>query len=249
MKKHVYGLATALTLITSGAMATDIAAMSPQERETFGAEIRTYLLENPELIEEAQAVLEERRAAAAQERDAQMVVDNIEALHGDEMSPMIGDPSAPFTVVKFNDFNCGHCRAVEPDLALFLEQNPDYKLIVKEFPVLGPQSVIAASFAVTIFDLGGSEAYGTVKSRLFADEGPKGAEYFRDLAVEVGVDPDLMTERMGSEEVRAHLQRNVNLAGELEIQGTPGLVFEDVIIRGRIPLEVMSQISRHIETR
>jgi protein-disulfide isomerase len=249
MKKHVYVLATALTLMASGAMATDIAAMSPQERETFGAEIRTYLLENPELIEEAKTVLDERRAGAAQERDARMVADNIEALHGDAMTPMIGDPSAPFTVVKFNDFNCGHCRAVEPDLAAFIEQNPDYKLLIKEFPVLGPNSVIAASFAVTIYELAGSEAYAVVKSRLFGDEGPKGAEYFRDLASEVGVNPDLMTERMGSEEVRAHLQRNVSLAAELEIEGTPGLVFEDVIIRGRVPLEMMGQIRRHIDTR
>ena len=249
MRRQVYGIATALTLISTGAMATDIATMSPEEQRAFGAEVRNYLLENPEVIEEAQKVLEESRAAAAQERDAQMVADNIEALYGDTLSPVLGDPNAPFTVVKFNDFNCGHCRAVEPDLALFLEQNPDYKLIVKEFPVLGPQSVIAASFAVTIYDLGGSEAYGTVKSRLFADEGPKGAEYFRDLAVEVGVDPDLMTERMGSEEIREHLQSNVNLAGELEIQGTPGLLFEDVIIRGRIPLEMMGQIRRHLDTR
>jgi protein-disulfide isomerase len=249
MRRQVYGIATALTLISTGAMATDIATMSPQEREAFGAEIRTYLLENPELIEEAQAVLEERRAAAAQERDAQMVADNIEALQGDAMSPMLGDPSAPFTVVKFNDFNCGHCRAVEPDLAAFIEENPDYKLVIKEFPVLGPNSVIAASFAVTIYEMAGSEAYVQVKSRLFGDEGPKGAEYFRDLAAEVGVDPDLMTERMGSEEVRAHLQRNVNLAAELEIQGTPGLVFEDVIIRGRIPLEVMGQIRGYIDNR
>jgi len=249
MKRQVYGLTAALTLIASGAMATDIAAMTPQERTAFGTEIRRYMLENPELIEEVQSVLEERRAASAQERDAQMVADNIEALHGDAMSPMIGDPSAPFTVVKFNDFNCGHCRAVAPDLAAFIDNNPDYKLVIKEFPVLGPNSVIAASFAVTIYDLGGSEAYSQVKNRLFSDEGTKGAEYFRDLAVEVGVDPDLMTKRMGSEEVRAHLQSNVSLAAELEIEGTPGLVFQDVIIRGRIPLEMMGQIRRHIDTR
>jgi len=249
MKTRVYGLATALTLISTGAMAADVASMSPQEREAFGAEVRSYLLENPEILEEAQTVLEERRAAAERERDAQLVADNLEALYGDEMSPMLGDPVAPYTVVKFNDFNCGHCRAVEPDLAEFIDQNPDYKLIVKEFPVLGPESVIAASFAVTMYEMGGAGAYEEVKSRLFADERPKTAEYYRDLAGELGVDPDQMTVRMGSPEVRAHLQRNVDLAAEMEIRGTPGLLFEDVVVRGRIPLEVMGQIRRHIDTR
>ena len=249
MRRQVYGLSTAIALISTGAMATDIATMSPQEWEAFGAEVRNYLLENPEILEEAQKALEEKRAAAERERDAQLVADQFERLYGDEMSPMIGDPEAPFTVVKFNDFNCGHCRAVEPDITAFIEQNPNYRLVIKEFPVLGPNSVIAASFAVTIYDLAGSDAYAAVKSRLFADEGAKTARYFRDLASEVGVDPDVMTQRMGSEEVRAHLQRNIDLARDLEIQGTPGLVFEDVIIRGRVPLEVMEQIRGYIDDR
>lgn len=249
MKNCFYGLATALTLVSTGAMATDVASMTAEERADFGAEVRSYLLENPQVIEEAQAVLEERRAAAEQERDAQLVADNLEKLYGDEMSPMIGDPAAPFTVVKFNDFNCGHCRAVEPELAAFIDQNPDYKLIVKEFPVLGPESVVAASFAVTMFELGGAGAYEAVKSRLFGDEGPKTADYYRSLASELGVGPDEVIARMGSQEVRAHLQRNVDLARGLEIRGTPGLLFEDVVVRGRVPLEVMDQIRRHIDAR
>jgi protein-disulfide isomerase len=249
MKSRFYGLATALTLISTGAMATDVASMTAEERAAFGAEVRSYLLENPEIIEEAQAVLEEKRAAAERERDAQLVADNLEELYEDPMSPMIGDPAAPFTVVKFNDFNCGHCRAVEPELAAFIDQNPDYKLIVKEFPVLGPNSVVAASFAVTMFELGGAGVYEEVKSRLFGDEGPKTADYYRSLASGLGIDPDEMTARMGSEDVRAHLQRNVDLARELEIRGTPGLLFEDVVVRGRVPLEVMGQIRRHIDTR
>ena len=249
MRRQVYGLAATLTLMSTAAMATDVASMDADERAALGAEVRSYLLENPEVIEEAQAVLEERRAAAERERDAHLVSDNLEALYGDETSPMIGDPAAPFTVVKFNDFNCGHCRAVAPDLATFLDENPDYKPVVKEFPVLGPESVIAASFAVTIYDLGGAGAYEEIKDRLFGDEGAKTADYYRELAAVVGMDPDTMTERMGSAEVREHLQQNVDLAREMEIRGTPVLIFEDVVVRGRVPLEVMGQIRRYIDTR
>jgi protein-disulfide isomerase len=250
MRKQVYGLATMLTLMSSGAMATDIMAMSPQEREMFGAEVRSYLMENPHVLDEVNQALEARRAEAQAERDAQMVVDNSETLYGDPLSPMIGSEDATFTVVKFNDYNCGHCRETAPDLIRFLEEHPDSRLIIKEYPVLGPESVIAASFAVTIWDLAGQEGYELVKERLFERaQGPRDAEFFRTLSAEAGVDPDLMTERMGSEEVRAHLQRNLNLANEMEIRGTPGLVFEDIIVRGRVPLEVMMQIRQHIETR
>jgi len=249
MRGRIVGSALAAALFATGAMGMDLTTLSPTERAAFQAEVRAYLLENPEVIEEAQQALEERRAATERERDAGLVAAHADQIYDDAMSPMIGDPDAPFTVVKFNDFNCGHCRAVEPDLAAFLEQNPDYKLVVKEFPVLGANSVIAASFAVTIFDLGGPGAYATVKSRLFSDEAPKTAEDYRALAAEVGVDPDLMSERMGGEEVRAHLQRNVDLAGALEIRGTPGFLFEDVIIRGRIPLETMGQIRGYVDNR
>jgi protein-disulfide isomerase len=249
MRRQVYGLATAMALIGTGAMALDLAEMNTEERAAFGAQVRSYLIENPEVLEEAERALEERRALAQQERDAQMVADNITVLHDDPMSPVLGDPNAPFTVVKFSDFNCGHCRATSPDLMAFLQQNPDYKLVVKEFPVLGPDSIIAASFAVSAFSLGGAAAYEAAKVRLFEPGPEKTAEYYRALATEIGVDPDLMTERMGSEEVRAHLQRNVDLATAMEIQGTPALVFEDVVIRGRIPLETMTEIRTHIDNR
>jgi len=248
MRGRIYGIATALTLISAGVVAADT-QMGLEDRARFGAEVRAYLLENPQVLEEARQVLEERRAAAAAERDAQMVADHIEALYEDPMSPVMGNPEGTLTVVKFNDFNCGHCRATAPDLTRFLEENPDARLIVKEFPVLGPQSVIAASFAVTIWDLGGPEAYETVKERLFTAGPDPDAKALRDLAAEVGVDPDEMTARMGSPEVRAHLQRNVDLAAALEIQGTPGLLFEDVIIRGRIPYEMMVQIRDHLDSR
>lgn len=249
MRRQVYGLATAMALIGAGAMALNLAEMNTEERAAFGAQVRSYLIENPEVIEEAQRALEKRQADAQQERDAQMVTDNIAVLHHDPMSPVLGDPNAPFTVVKFNDFNCGHCRATSPDLMTFLKENPDYKLVVKEFPVLGPDSVIAASFAVTVFELGGAAAYELAKVRLFEPGPEKTAEFYRALATEIGIDPDLMTERMGSEEVRAHLQRNVNLATAMEIRGTPALIFEDVVIRGRVPLETVIEIRTHIDNR
>jgi protein-disulfide isomerase len=248
MRGRIYGIAAVLSLISAGVVAADT-QMVLTDRALFGAEVRAYLLENPEVLEEARQVLEERRAAAAAERDAQLVADHLETLYDDPMSPVLGNPEGTLTVVKFNDFNCGHCRATAPDLSRFLEQNPDTRLIIKEFPVLGPRSVIAASFAVTIWDLGGPEAYETVKERLFAGGPEPDAQALRDLASEVGVDPDEMTARMGSEEVRAHLQRNVDLAAALDIKGTPGLIFEDLIIRGRIPYEVMTQIRGHLDTR
>jgi len=249
MKRRIYGLATALTLITAGAVVAEAQIMSAQDREAFGAQVRSYLLENPEVLEEAQRVLEERRATAAADRDAQLVLANWDALYKDPMNPVLGNPEGLLTVVIFNDYNCGHCRATAPDLERFVELNPDTRLIVKEFPVLGAPSVIAASFAIAIWDLGGPEAYAIVKKRLFEDGPDPDAQALRDLATEVGVDADEMTQKMGSEEVRSHLQRNVNLADALEIQGTPGLLFNDVVIRGRIPFETMVQVKQHLEGR
>lgn len=218
MRQQVYGLTTALILISTAAMAADVGKRIPEERAAFGAVVRSYLLENPEVIEQAQAVLEERRAEAERKQDAQLVADNLETLHGDEMSPTLGDPHAPFTIVK-------------------------------ELPILGPHSVVAASFAVATYTIGGAGAYTVVKERLFSDEGPKTAEHFRLLASELGIDPDEMTGWVGSREIRKHLQRNVDLARAMEIRGTPGLVFEDAVVRRRVSLEVMRQIWQHIDTR
>jgi hypothetical protein len=106
----VMALGLAAMLAAPPAAANPFEAMTVEEREAFRAELRAYLLENPEVLEEAIAVLEERRAQLQAEADIALVTANAEALFEDAGSWVGGNPEGDITVVEFIDYRCGYCR-------------------------------------------------------------------------------------------------------------------------------------------
>ena len=122
----------------------DVKSMSKAEREAFREEIRSYLLENPEVIYEAIQILEERRKNAAADADRDLVASNADAIYNDGHSWASDNADTDITVVEFLDYRCGYCKRAHPEVAELLERDPKIKLIVKEFPILGPDSVKAA---------------------------------------------------------------------------------------------------------
>ena len=86
LKTKLASSALALALAAAPALAFDIDKLSDAEREAFRAEVRAYLLENPEVIMEAVAVLEERSAAAQAPADFDLVTANADRLLDDGYS-------------------------------------------------------------------------------------------------------------------------------------------------------------------
>lgn len=221
-----------VALAAGSASAQDLSNLTTEDRKVLRAEMRDYLMSNPEIIEEAEAALEQKRARAARERDGQVVADNLDALHADPLSAETGDPEGDFTVVVFSDFSCPHCEAFHPDLLAFSEDNPEVRVVFKEMPILGQRSVMAAAFAVAVHDLAGDDAYVTAAERIFEEQGALNGGTYDDIASEIDLDREKITARMNEKDVRAHLQANLDLAEEMGIRGTPAIVMDDVILRG-----------------
>ncbi|MEN8840679.1 MAG: thioredoxin domain-containing protein, partial [Octadecabacter sp.] len=136
----------ALMMTASSVFAQD--TMTEAERTEFRAEVRAYLLENPEVLMEAIAVLETRQAQAEVLRDDQLVAMNMNALLDDGFSYVGGNPDGDITIIEFTDYRCGFCRRAHPEVAELLESDGNIRMITKEFPILGEQSVVASQFAV-----------------------------------------------------------------------------------------------------
>jgi protein-disulfide isomerase len=234
-------LAAAL-LVPQGAPAFDLTAMTEGERAAFRAEVRAYLLDNPEVLMEAIAVLEERQAAEQTEADREMVAANAADLFQSPDDWVGGNPEGDVTLVEFLDYRCGYCRRAHPEIADLVSGDGNIRLVVKEFPILGEQSVLASRFAIALRQVAGDAAYGRAHDALMTMRGEATPDSLRAVAAEVGADADAVMARMGSPEVDAVLAANQALAQRLGINGTPSFVLGDQLLRGYLPLDAMRGI-------
>mgnify|MGYP000441952955 FL=1 len=232
---------TALALIAGPAQATDLTQMSDAERAAFRAEVRAYLMDNPEVIFEAAQQLEQRQAEAEAKADLEMVKANSEEIFHDGFSWVGGNPDGDITLVEFMDYRCGYCRKAVPEIAALLEKDGNIRLIVKEFPILGEASMISSRFAIATKQVAGDEAYGQVHDALMEMQGDLTDVVLRRLAEGLGLDAEAILAKMESPEVTEEIAKTRALAQKLRISGTPTFVLEDELLRGYLP-------AAHLET-
>ncbi|MBS8228725.1 DsbA family protein [Vannielia litorea] len=235
-------LAAALALTALPAAAFDASSMTDAEREAFRAEIRAYLLDNPEVLMEAISVLEERQAAEQAQGDVALVAAHADALFNDGYSYVGGNPEGDITIVEFMDYRCGYCKKAFPEVESLIEGDGNIRFIVKEFPILGEQSVVASRFAIATLQVAGPEAYKAVHDAMMQQRGEFNEASLRSLAEQAGTDPEPILAAMESDEVSAVIAENHALAQAMQITGTPTFVLDDQMLRGYVPLQAMMGI-------
>lgn len=236
-------LAGALALcLALPASALDLTQLSESERDAFRAEVRAYLLENPEVLMEAIHVLEQRQADQQVEDDLALVQANAADLFESETSWVGGNPEGDVTIVEFVDYRCTYCRKANPDLEKLVSDDGNIKLILKEFPILGDQSVASSRMALAVRMLAGDEVYKQAHDALIAFRGEINDVTVKALASDLGVDGDAVLEKMTSPEVDAIIAENHALGQRMEISGTPTFVVGDQLLRGYLPYDGMKNV-------
>lgn len=242
--------AAALSLpLALPAQALDLDNLTEAERATLHAEIRAYLLENPEVIMEAVAVLEERQAQGQAQADVDLVRANADAIFNDGHSWVGGNPEGDITLVEFMDYRCGYCRRAVDQVNGLLEDDGNIRFIVKEFPILGEDSVLASRFAIATQQVAGDEAYKSVHDALMAYNGAMNDTGFTRLADSLGLDANAIVAAMNSEAVTEVIAANHALGQRLQISGTPSFVMGDQMLRGFLPQDAMQDIANDIRTQ
>ncbi|MEQ8899893.1 MAG: DsbA family protein [Roseovarius sp.] len=242
--------ATALSLpLALPAQALDLDNLTEAERATLQSEIRAYLLENPEVIMEAVAVLEERQAQGQAQADVDLVRANADAIFNDGQSWVGGNPEGDITLVEFMDYRCGYCRRAVDEVNGLLEEDGNIRFIVKEFPILGEDSVQASRFAIATQQVAGDEAYKSVHDALMAYNGAMNDTGFTRLADSLGLDANAIVAAMDSEDVTEVIAANHALGQRLQISGTPSFVMGDQMLRGFLPQDAMQDIANDIRTQ
>ncbi len=238
-----------IAALTLPAQALDLEEMTDVERAMFRAEVRAYLLENPEVIMEAVAVLEARDAAAQADADRELVKAHSNAIFNDGHSWVGGNPEGDITLVEFMDYRCGYCRRAAPDVTDLVEFDGNIRLIIKEFPILGEQSMLSARFAIATQQIAGEDAYKTAHDALIGFNGDVTDMALRRLSDSLGLDTEAIMAHMESPDVNQVIAENHQLAQTLGISGTPSFVMEDRMLRGYLPRANMEELVEEIRTQ
>lgn len=238
-------IATAFALIlasVSSLMAFEIGAMTPEEREIFRQEVRAYLLDSPEVLVEAINVLEQRQAAEATLGDVALIANNAEALFADGYSYAGGNPDGDVVMVEFIDYRCGFCKRAHPDVMELIKTDGNIKYIVKEFPILGDQSMLASRFAISVLHNTDAATYATVNDTLMTFRGEITPGSLERIANDLDLDTAKIFAYMETDAVSAVIAETRALAQRMQINGTPGFVIGDQMIRGYAPLADMQAL-------
>ncbi|WP_456389241.1 DsbA family protein [Profundibacter sp.] len=242
MKRLFLAASLAALTVVNPAYATDIITMSDTERDVFRAEVRAYLMENPEVLLEAIAVLEDRQANEEASNDTTLLLENAGEIYEDGFSYVGGNPDGDITIVEFSDYRCPYCKRAHPEVEELVAADGNIRLIYKEFPILGPESLTTAKFAMATLMVSGPEAYEKVSSGLMDLRGAPSSDALIKLAKANNLDVDAVMGKMDSPEVMQAIQANRALGQRLKISGTPTFIMGEQIIRGYLPLKNMRAI-------
>ncbi len=235
------------TLALTGMLATpvlafDINKMTPEERDIFRQEVRAYLLESPEVLMEAITVLENRHANANTISDIELVAGNADALFSDSHSYQGGNLDGDIVMVEFLDYRCAFCQRAHPEVTELIKSDGNIKHIIKEFPILGEQSVLASRFAISVLQNTDAETYSKVHDTLMTFRGEITLASLERLATEMNMDTQTVMKGMHADDVNTVIAENRALAQRMQINGTPGFVIGNQMIRGYAPLETMRKV-------
>ncbi|HMK80681.1 MAG TPA: DsbA family protein [Xanthobacteraceae bacterium] len=203
------------------------------KRSEFERMLKDYLAEHPEAIQEALDTLAARKSAAKTEQRKAAIKTNGRDLFSSPRQVTLGNRMGDVTLVEFFDYNCGYCKSALADLLDLMKNDPKLKVVLKEYPILGPDSVEAARVAVAVRmqDAGGAR-YLAFHRKLLESRGHNDKARALAAAQEAGLDMGRLARDMGSEEVTKSLDESTRLGEALAINGTPGYVVGDRVIVG-----------------
>jgi protein-disulfide isomerase len=241
MNRMILSLAIAIGLMGTAhaAAAGDISA---EQRRAFEAIIKDYLITHPEVIKEAIQELERRQAVEAQAGTKKKIGERAKEIYQASGDLVLGNPKGKVTVVEFFDYNCGYCKKAIPEVEKLIQSDSDVRVVVKEFPILGPGSLFAAKAALASRSQGKYDEFHLALIKL---DGVKDETSVMQVAQQIGLDLEKLKTDMESDGVAEVIGRNYSLAESLAISGTPSFIIDEALEPGFVTYDVLAA---HVST-
>lgn len=212
---------SAVDAASAASAAVSAAGMSAKDRAATEAVVRAYILEHPEIITDAVAILQKRdvikRLAAAGD-----------SLHKPFPGAEAGNPTGDVTVVEFTDYSCGYCRASVADVNALLAADKGVRIVYRELPILSPDSQQAALWGLAAAKQGKHRAF---HDAMFATGRPD-PQNIRKAAAKAGLNIAAAESFITSAEAKKEIESNLALMQQIGFNGTPTFIVGEQILEG-----------------
>ena len=231
-----------LLFVTVGSTPTNAqSSLTDANQRAIEQLIRNYIMNNPEVIVESVQRMGAREQAANHQKQRQVLANLREALENDPGSHVGGNPDGDVTVVEFFDYRCTYCKKFMPNLAELLRKDANVRVVFKEYPILGPDSVVASRAALAARRQN-EDLYVPFHNALMESRGVFSERRILNIASEIGLNADQLRRDMASADIERIISRNYAHAEALGIQGTPGFVIGDQVVPGYINDEQLASL-------
>jgi protein-disulfide isomerase len=234
--RRTFLLAAAGTLLGGRAMAQ---AFTEAQRAEIVAIIRDALKNDPTILREAFGAIQ-----AAEERDREnaqrgAIAEHRDAIFGVATDPVRGNPRGDVTIVEFFDVRCPYCKRLHAEMAPLLRRDGNIRVVMKDLPILGPQSVVASRALLAAQKQG---KYAELYDALMGLRGEPTDAAIRREAERVGLDAARLRRDMEDPAIQQRLDANIALARSLRIEGTPALIIGETLVPGALPVAQIEQM-------
>lgn len=202
--------------------------------------VRDYLMREPEIIYQALEELQKRQVEEQSQRQKETLVSRKDDLLNSPADPVAGNLDGDVTLVEFFDYRCAYCRRVLPEMQALMEDDKNLRVVFKEFPILGEDSVRAARASLASRKQDAGRYLDFHLALMTADDLTLAG--IRASATEIGLDPDQLELDMKSAEITKVINANYELASALGIEGTPAFVIGDELVPGAVDKARLAQL-------
>ena len=224
------------------AAASPSGAFTPAQRKEIEAIVKDVLLNNPEVLLEAQNALEAKMDKIQADRMAVAIKEHAGELFRPAASPVVGNVKGDVPVIEFFDYNCGYCKKAFSDLAKLIDKDKKVRVILKEFPILAKGSEEASRVALAAKMQG---KYWEFHRAMLESQGQANEASALRVAEKLGLDMARLKKDMASPEVKKEIDDTRQLATKMGIQGTPHFIVGDRIIPGA-PENLAELLGKHV---
>jgi protein-disulfide isomerase len=228
----------ALALPATRAALADEPAMTEAQKAAFEKLVHDYIMKNPTVILESVRAHQEAEAEAEKVAQKQRLAEMHSKIMNEKMSPVGGNPAGDVTIVEFFDYRCGYCKSVHDTVMDTVKNDGKVRLVYKEFPILGPDSVVAAHAALGVF-FTMKDKYFAFSDALMRAKGGLNEDRVMQIAESIGLDPKAVKKSMSDPRIEKELSQNMALAASLNIRGTPAFIVNKTLVPGAVDKETL----------
>jgi len=232
-------LAAAIAAASPDAGSAWAQGFTPEQRQEIIGILREALKTDPSILREALETLRDSQTRDRQEAQRNAIAAHAEALFRDPADPVRGNPEGRITLVEFFDARCGYCKQLHPTLTELMRWAPDLRVVLKDLPILGPNSVLASRALLAAQRQG---KYAPLHDALLRLREEPTEPVLKREAERLGLDWARLRRDMDDPAIARRLEANIRLAQALSIEGTPALVIGDSLVPGAVDLATLERL-------